>query len=133
MSKKPHIKPSDRWAFWEHDEFPFTCAGRIREEPEGKPCPEAREGRVYVPSFQMRVKPFLILEGLEGARLKADLDALEEEHRKAQEDLRRRFKVRLNARLRADKAKHPNVFVRHPNRQRASRIWNSIRENGDRP
>lgn len=132
MNKKPLIKTTDRYAFWTYDQHPFVLGGKIdpdREAGIGWPG----QGFVFIPSYQRWFKPFLILSGIEGARLLADLEGMRAAHREAEQELMRRSKVALNLRLREVRARHPNPFIRHACRARAQRVWEATRENGDRP
>lgn len=56
------------WAFWKYGaDFPYICCGQVSI---------LREEKVYIPSFLMWVKPFKLVEGPEGLRLKESIQEL---------------------------------------------------------
>lgn len=83
-----------RYAFWKYDLFPYMLSGEIESR-----CGSKYPGKEYycIKGYGNGhyFKPFLIVRGKKGEKLKNEVDNLRNEYRLAEIELKNNFKDRL--------------------------------------
>ena len=110
------LKMTDRWAFWEYDQYPYVLGGVIDEAATTRRNTNRRHGgrdvAVIASYGGSAFYPFAIVTGLAGARLQADLEEMHENYYVAQKALGKVYRDKLTARLTRDGITHPNEHTR---------------------
>ncbi|HEY0820997.1 MAG TPA: hypothetical protein VGD46_19580 [Rhizobacter sp.] len=118
-NRKLRTRATDRWAFWTYDQYPYVLGAKVgdsgtRRVPSSPPRDLPWPGQwVFVPAYMGWVWAFAVLDGAEGAQLKADLEALQEQYRTDWETVKEYFRGRLVERLTQNVIKHPKDHVNY--------------------
>jgi hypothetical protein len=106
MSEPENKEPL--YGFWTYDLFPYTLSGIIDET---KPLVDHHPSARYVPSYGRNFNMLATIRGERGAKLKQNLEALRENHKREQDALHARMMDNLCNMMRTAGVSHPATIA----------------------